>query len=109
LEYNSDGSVNEATIIPFVDGGTEGILFTFHGVIEMYFSFVIYHFFFIYAGFKGNARVVYPGKTACIECNLDLYPKQVTYQSFDILLTNTDCGSLRESYPTQYYLGLIGW
>ena len=31
-------------------------------------------------GFKGNARVVYPGNTACIECNLDLYPKQVKYE-----------------------------
>ena len=29
------------------------------------------------AGFKGNARVVLPGITACIDCTLDLYPPQV--------------------------------
>lgn len=28
-------------------------------------------------GFKGNARVILPGLTACIECTLDLYPPQV--------------------------------
>lgn len=53
LEYDDDGSVNQATIIPIVDGGTEG--------------------------FKGSARVILPSVTACIECNLDLYPPQVTY------------------------------
>lgn len=53
LEYEDDGNVNQATIIPIVDGGTEG--------------------------FKGSARVILPGVTACIECNLDLYPPQVTY------------------------------
>lgn len=31
------------------------------------------------AGFKGNARLILPGITACIECTLDLYPPQVTY------------------------------
>ena len=29
------------------------------------------------AGFKGNARVIIPGLTACVECTLDLYPPQV--------------------------------
>jgi molybdopterin/thiamine biosynthesis adenylyltransferase len=28
-------------------------------------------------GFKGNARVILPGITACIDCTLDLYPPQV--------------------------------
>ncbi len=28
-------------------------------------------------GFKGNARVILPGITACVECTLDLYPPQV--------------------------------
>lgn len=30
-------------------------------------------------GFKGNARVILPGMTACIDCTLDLFPPQVTY------------------------------
>ena len=28
-------------------------------------------------GFKGNARVILPGISACVECTLDLYPPQV--------------------------------
>ena len=40
-------------IIPFLDGGTEA--------------------------FKGHCRVVIPTKTACIECNMDLYPPQQNF------------------------------
>ena len=32
---------------------------------------------YVTAGFKGNARVILPGLTACIDCTLDLYPPQV--------------------------------
>uniref|UniRef100_A0A182P6A8 NEDD8-activating enzyme E1 catalytic subunit n=1 Tax=Anopheles epiroticus TaxID=199890 RepID=A0A182P6A8_9DIPT len=53
LEYEEDGSVDETSIIPLIDGGTEG--------------------------FKGNARVILPGMTACIDCTLDLFPPQVNY------------------------------
>lgn len=53
LRYEDDGSLDESTIIPMVDGGTEG--------------------------FKGNVRVILPGRTACIECTLDLYPEQVNF------------------------------
>ena len=53
LDYNEDGSVDVTTIRPMVDGGTEG--------------------------FKGNARVIFPGMTACIECTLDLFPPQVNF------------------------------
>ncbi|XP_023287491.1 NEDD8-activating enzyme E1 catalytic subunit [Orussus abietinus] len=52
LEYE-DGELDQSSVIPMVDGGTEG--------------------------FKGNARIILPGLTACIECTLDLYPPQVTY------------------------------
>ena len=31
-----------------------------------------------FSGFKGNARVIVPGLTACVECTLDLYPPQVS-------------------------------
>ncbi|XP_005175038.3 nedd8-activating enzyme E1 catalytic subunit [Musca domestica] len=54
LRYNEeDGSVDPSSITPMIDGGTEG--------------------------FKGNARVILPGLTACIECTLDLFPPQVNY------------------------------
>jgi len=55
LNYDEDGSVDpeKSQIIPLVDGGTEG--------------------------FKGNARVIVPGTTACIECTLDLYPPQLNF------------------------------
>eukprot|EP00731_Ephydatia_muelleri_P019641 Em0012g466a len=53
LRYDESGCLDRSSIIPLVDGGTEG--------------------------FKGNARVIIPGLTACIDCSLDLYPPQVTY------------------------------
>jgi ubiquitin-activating enzyme E1 C len=54
LKYDSQGNVDKNIQVPFiVDGGTEG--------------------------FKGNARVIIPAQTACIECTLDLYPPQINY------------------------------
>lgn len=54
LKYKDvDGSLDMASMIPLIDGGTEG--------------------------FKGNARIILPGVSSCIECNLDLYPKQINY------------------------------
>lgn len=53
LTYDSSGQLEPWSIVPMVDGGTEG--------------------------FKGNARVVLPGMSACIECTLDLYPPQVNF------------------------------
>lgn len=53
LSYDEAGKLEESSIIPLIDGGTEG--------------------------FKGNFRVILPGCTACIDCTLDLFPPQVTY------------------------------
>lgn len=53
LSYDADGELDMSTVIPMVDGGTEG--------------------------FKGNARVILPGISACVECTLDLFPPQVNF------------------------------
>lgn len=53
LEYDDDGNLDQSSMIPMVDGGTEG--------------------------FKGHARVILPGMTPCIDCTLDLYPPQVNF------------------------------
>ena len=53
VQYNEAGEIEEGTSIPMVDGGTEG--------------------------FKGQARVILPGKSSCIECTLSLYPPQKTF------------------------------
>jgi len=63
LQYE-DGELDQTSLVPMVDGGTEG--------------------------FKGNARVILPGMSACIECTLDLYPPQVgtgiLWMSFRLVL-----------------------
>ena len=46
-------ALQHESIIPMLDGGTEA--------------------------FKGHCRVIIPTKTACIECNMDLYPPQQNY------------------------------
>ncbi|KAM7537486.1 hypothetical protein Aperf_G00000072890 [Anoplocephala perfoliata] len=53
VSYNEDGTPDLHSIIPLVDGGTEG--------------------------FKGHVIVVLFGFTGCIECSLDLYPPQENY------------------------------
>ncbi|XP_066252487.1 NEDD8-activating enzyme E1 catalytic subunit [Euwallacea similis] len=53
LNYDENDVLDQSSLIPLVDGGTEG--------------------------FKGNARVILPGMTACVECTLDLYPPQITF------------------------------
>ncbi|KAM4721454.1 NEDD8-activating enzyme E1 catalytic subunit isoform 2-T2 [Rhinophrynus dorsalis] len=52
LNYE-DGVLQQSSVIPLIDGGTEG--------------------------FKGNARVILPGMSACVECTLELYPPQINF------------------------------
>lgn len=53
VSFDEDGEIDPSTIIPLIDGGTEG--------------------------FVGHARVILPYMTPCVECALDLYPPQVNY------------------------------
>jgi len=53
LRYDEEGNLDRGSIVPMIDGGTEG--------------------------FKGNARIIIPGLTPCVECTLGLYPPQVNF------------------------------
>lgn len=54
---------NERSLKPLVDGGTEGV-YTLRGICSSV---------DLDPGFKGQARVIYPTMTSCIECQLDMH------------------------------------
>eukprot|EP00698_Gefionella_okellyi_P022255 TRINITY_DN7353_c0_g1_i1.p1 TRINITY_DN7353_c0_g1~~TRINITY_DN7353_c0_g1_i1.p1 ORF type:complete len:468 (+),score=118.55 TRINITY_DN7353_c0_g1_i1:72-1406(+) len=53
LQYDDDGAPEQATVIPLVDGGTEG--------------------------FRGQVKVNIPGSTSCLECIVDAFTPPVTF------------------------------
>lgn len=51
--YRADGSVDLLSVVPLIEGGTEGL--------------------------KGHVQIVIPGFTACIECNIEFYSREEVY------------------------------
>lgn len=77
LGYDDEGNIDGDTIIPMIDAGTEG--------------------------FEGQVTVVYPGNTACIECNVRLFVKT------DKVAICTVAGKPRKPAHCVLYAGLVAW
>jgi len=59
-----------STIIPMIDGGTEG---DFDATMDYSSRWILI------VGFKGQSRVIIPGMTSCYECSLDMFTKKTAF------------------------------
>lgn len=62
VEFDSEGKINEETIIPFIDGGTEG--------------------------FRGQSRVIIPFKNSCLGCTKNLQAQRVSISYSHVYIYN---------------------
>lgn len=77
LGHDDEGKIDGDTIIPMIDAGTEG--------------------------FEGQVTVVYPGNTACIECNVQLFAKT------DTVAICTIAGKPRKPEHCVLFAGLVAF
>jgi len=77
LGYDEEGKIELETVIPMIDAGTEG--------------------------FEGQVTVIYPGNTACIECNVQLFVKT------DTVAVCTLAGKPRKPEHCVLYAGVVAF
>jgi len=77
LGHDEEGNIDGDTIIPMIDAGTEG--------------------------FEGQVTLIYPGNTACIECNVQLFVKT------DNVAICTIAGKPRKPEHCVLYAGLVAF